>query len=335
MSKNKYKYYLCYIDSQNLDFIESEEQYTLQDLYDFSIHFLNDIPDIYGTTSFTDKLIKSSLNYNKLGDLIDDYIFNVDEDDLSEMIENAEKLGDEDPTLSRFETLLDNDFIIFRNDIKTNKFELVDIDTIINTYNNMFNSSNDEIDLNEYDNILTNDIISTNKILNFDDNFDEFINLIESKIESTTAHFTMSYDHPKYKNSSYDICIMKKDSNIHKKFLKEIKNVELSSSENGFIYENTFLNLKLLIYSLIEKNVIIGATFSVPTSDISLYKKSGKNTFFKKYGFLLRNENNKFTYTQLNANDVYISYVTNSKPDKYEIYCGVKDDDIICGFDKM
>lgn len=322
MSNNKNKYYLCYMDilMQDLDYPEFNESYTLKDLYTFGIQFLSDIPDIDNSVSFTDKLTKKSLKYNKLGELIEDFIFCIDEDDFTELLVES----DEDPVTSRFELLLYDDYIVFKQNIKTKMFEMVDENTLINTHNNIFQKPSNIIESCDYSGIL-----------NFDDDFNEFISSLESKIDSTLATLSLSFDKSNYDFSSYDIYIMKKDSIIHNKLLNDQIDVDLNCDDNGFVYENTFLKLKFLIYNLILEYNIIGVAFSVPTSELFIDDKISESVFFKKYAYIIGNKDDNLSYIQMTADDVYEAYTMGSKPNKYDIFCGAEKNDIICGFDKI
>jgi hypothetical protein len=159
-------------------------------------------------------------------------------------------------------------------------------------------------------------------VCNFSENFNKFINLIESKIEDDVTILTL-YDGI---DSYIDLTITREGSSIYDIFIEKNISIDIIGNDNNFVYENTLVELRNIIYYHIINNLDIFCILSVKTSG---------TCFFKKYGFDIFNKNEKFEFRQLSAKDICNSYklklVIPFK--KNEIYCGLSSNDIICGFD--
>ena len=132
MKKNKYTYYLCYNEDKDCDITEQTE-FTEDELQTLDFKFLSEVE--YGEIiSYSYSKSTSGIYKNKkLGDLIDDFIFDAY---IDEEMENEEWYDDVDDRLQ----FLMEELTVFRYDPTMNIFKVIPPDKVMNTFEQKLNN---------------------------------------------------------------------------------------------------------------------------------------------------------------------------------------------------
>ena len=140
MKKKKYTYYICYQEdsvSPIEDELELEEEFTEEDLLNRDVKFLIDASqgEVY---SYSDSRKDSDVyKNNKLSELIDDFIFDVDIDpeEIEEMVD--EFMGEVD---DRLNFLLD-ELMVFRYDPSMKLFKFIPGSAVMKCFDQVMDNS--------------------------------------------------------------------------------------------------------------------------------------------------------------------------------------------------
>lgn len=141
MKNKKYTYYICYQEDSVLpiddELVEFEEEFTEEELLNRDIKFLIDASEgeVY---SYSDSRKDSGIyKNNKLSELIDDFIFDVDIDpeEIEEMVE--EFMGEVD---DRLNFLLDS-LIVFRYSSITKSFKMIPASAVKKCFDQVMDNS--------------------------------------------------------------------------------------------------------------------------------------------------------------------------------------------------
>ena len=332
-------YYLCQLSDNAIDDFESnyemfidEEKFDYEDLQNLELVYLTEIPDVHNSSYCDNINSKEVLKYDKLLDLINDYIFggeDDDEDDEGETndIDDSDDEWDEDDELEdkRLDKLLGDipEYHILRYNTKTKKYSIVTQEQIDNCIesgiptNNAFEKKTTEINLQ---------------------NFEEVFSIFIDKIESLTGEFgSMITACADEEGRVYNFVIMKDKSQAYKDYIKNARLAYKKPTKSGFIYECGFENFKNFVLFNLTFGRNIGCTFRVFLSGF----EAGKIPLKKIYGFSMLPMKSGLEIEQLEAKEILSCYSFDSKtkeilpPSKDLIYCGEKQEDFICGFDLM
>lgn len=310
MKKTKFSYYLCLVDDDIIDneyIYDNVDQFTTKSfntLIDLGIRFINDFPSD-ATVTYTNSLDSDVIKNNDINILIGDFLLMYEEDDVDIYEE----------TLTNNFEILKNEFLIFKKNRKTNKFSVVGLDELDCVYNDIMSKIAD---------------INTDKMVNFDSVFEDFVNTLQMLTTREYSIITASSD-----TKSYSASIIRDNTTMFNTIKAENPNYNGTPSDAGFHFENGIENLyKFLALSLITNNVV-GVAFSVHESEPDV---KPENSYFKKYGFIFIPNGNEIKMDRLTANEVMESYTYNSqtntsiKPSPKFIFCGYDVNDIIYGF---
>jgi len=323
----KYKYYICNIDNS---YKLTEEFHDEFDMYQnmpidlvvsLGIQFYCDIPSENGYQISDNYEYEGVLSYNKLGNLIEEYIFEseLSEEELEEIDKNTS-----DFFSKRYLDLLTKELVL-KQDKKTKLFSLVSVDVIDDSHNKFVEKTIKEMEENDEFYI---------ELENFDELYEEFIQKIESKIESEICHITASGD------GLWDFLIVRENSDIHKALVEEgITDSDEKATKNGFIYECGFDNFQEYVYYNLSRGNSIGVNVRIQLSKYD--KDENPNPMSKVYGIVFHACEccSDISLSYLTAKEILNAHTINAQtgesidPDNYTIYCGDDPDDIILGFE--
>ena len=331
-TKKKFKYYLCVPNTY------CESLYSYDDLYENIVKYTNitmeefqklfnfccDFPDIKdGCDSYSTELTDSVLEYNKLSQLIEDYIF-------CDKLKSDDAELDLDYIISRFAELQCCSVVV-KLDKKTKLLSFVPESDLNSCFEKIIKTETKSMvgDMLMINSLTPQerDIVNNFDFEDFEIKFKTFISKIESLIVQDYGLLTNS----SVDNSFWCFCIMKENGVLHDK-LKNIDTFIHNTINNGFVYECGYNRYKQYILFHIMTGKVVGCSLNVAITET-------KETFNKVYGFAMVNRSNKILIVQSNAKVVMDAYTTNPKTnqpipaDKNVIFCGEDADDVICGFD--
>jgi hypothetical protein len=342
MAKNKYYLAELYVDyNDNYDLISTNIKYTLSELKKLGFHYLDDIPSYEMLSLSYDEICDDVLEYNKLTELLWDYLFYFEICDDEVKVEDI-TLGDIKDRLDK----LTSEYFVLRYKKQENKFSIVkkkEIERLSNEIIFKFEDKSHEF--------LTEFLIDIQKMIEFDDNADDMFDDVVSNVNSISHNETYKIDNFFNELESlieHESCVVslsngssfsifKDNGRIHKEFIKSGFDKNNKPNKNGNHYEFNEDELKnfVLYHLLIDRKI----GFS-----ISAFLKKSENKkipMSKKYGFYIYIEDNEIKYFRLKSKDIYDSFTTDAetgkfiKPDENAIYCGKDKNDFICGFDQI
>lgn len=312
-------FHICDISSYEDDFFEDykNDTITIENIKDFGIEYLVEIPTLEDEPTTSDTLTKDVLKWSKLSELLEDFIYDVDygmvdSDELTELIDEQTYL-------------LFSDYAIIKKNKKGDGFTVIkhhEIENCLSTLNFNIGENDEFIDVDE-------NISYSSKFHNVNTNFDEirnFTDYIESIIENDFGHIFLTNIE---EDLRYDTALITDKHYLFKEF-PEFKKIE--PTKNGIYYENNYDNLYFYIIRNLINNNPINVIFKtvVTKGNIKEKIKNKEKIIHKIYGGFLYIDNNKVVFKQLTAKELSESL---NNIDSNTIYCGNDKSDVICGFD--
>jgi hypothetical protein len=296
--RKKFKYYLATNEQSVIEIedLENSEKYSYKELKKLGIQFYCEIPDINGSGSYCDDInYYEVLTYNKLSELIEDYLYSFD----IENMENFNSIAGERINNLIFET------IILKQDLEIKspkKYSIVESSIVANCLNQIMGTEAREID-----NI---------NIINFEEKYLEFTKKVESLIEKDFAHLSAASD------VTYDFVISKKQKN----------DIITFEYENGYDEFKKFIKQTLLFNKVVGCTLSTNLSkYNKQINKSPIKKVYGFILYLNNNDeFEIKQSTSKEVLDSYTINSA-----TNEKiePDKETIYCGEEKNDIICGFD--
>lgn len=340
MKKRSNKYFIGYLPDEvscdfdvvnelhdDIDYVKNVdiERFTSQ-----GIQFVCDIPSEDGSLVYSDTITsKDVLKYDTLVDLLDDFIFSFEPNEIDEDDED-EEFNPEDRINMFFE---EENFIVIKQNQKTRKYSLVSRDTIVNCFNQLMDKLENEVEnsIREYKHDESKYILEIDRN-GLDKLMDNFHETLEKHIEQDSCQVTVSANNDDY----YLFSIIKKDSKLEKEIVESGEILEKENSR-GFIFDGTYKDYLSYVLHNLKQGIPLGCAVTTVVTDYDV--KDQSKIFTKCYGYIIGFKDNEVIINQLPAKEVAKgnSFSLESGKElesrRNIIYCGFKEDDIVCGFD--